>query len=84
MLGLNLTDVSTCVSSEYPQRVEAGEAQEGEERDSGVKTGNWESLNMLHSLRSYFQSQPWNKLTAINLSASRLFFYSLRHRIAIN
>ena len=50
MLGLNLTDVSTCVSSEYPQRVEAGEAQEGEERDSGVKTGNWEALNILNSL----------------------------------
>ena len=47
---MNLTDVSTCVSSEYPQRVEAGEAQEGEERDSGVKTGNWEALNILNSL----------------------------------
>ena len=56
MLGLNLTDVSTCVGSEYPQRVEAGEAQEGEERNSGVKTGNWETWHILYTLRSYLQS----------------------------
>ena len=82
MLGLNLTDVSTCVSSEYPQRVEAGEAKESEDRDSGVKTGNWETWHILLSQVSGPNCGHgiWNKLTTIKLSASRLF---LRYRIAI-